>query len=56
MNLQGFEVINGFSGTMISGTQFTMAIGLLQSAIEDLAKVTKSPDDQWAYSSTGCAP
>ncbi len=48
MNLQGFEVINGFSGSMISGTQFNIAITLLQSAIDDLAKVTKSPDDQWA--------
>ena len=48
MNLQGFEVINGFSGTMITGTQFTLAIGLLQSAIDDLGKVTKAPDDQWA--------
>jgi len=48
MNLQGFEVINGFSGSMIAGTQFTMAITLLQSAIDDLAKVSKSPDDQWA--------
>jgi hypothetical protein len=48
MNLQGFEVINGFSGTMITGTQFTQAIALLQSAIDDIGKVTKSPDDQWA--------
>jgi hypothetical protein len=52
MNLQGFEVINGFSGTMITGTQFTLAIGLLQSALDDLGKVTKSPDDQWAVLQT----
>ncbi len=48
MNLQGFEVINGFSGSMLASTQFTMAIGLLQSAIDDLAKIARSPDDQWA--------
>jgi hypothetical protein len=48
MNLQGFEVINGFSGTMITGTQFTQAIALLQSAIDDIGKVKKTPDDPWA--------
>ncbi len=33
---------------MLASTQFTMAIGLLQSAIDDLAKIARSPDDQWA--------
>ncbi len=48
MNLQGFEVINDFSGSMLAGNQFTQAITLLQSAIDDLGNVTKSPDDRWA--------
>ena len=48
MNLQGFELINGFSGSLITGNQFTQAISLLESAIDDIGDVRKSPDDSWA--------
>lgn len=48
MNLQGFEVINGFSGSMLTGNLFTQSITLLQSALDDIAKLKKSPDDPWA--------
>ena len=41
MNLQGFELINGFSGSLITGNLFTQAIALLQSAIDDIGKVKK---------------
>ena len=33
---------------MITGNQLTLAIALLESAIDDIGKVKKSPDDSWA--------
>jgi hypothetical protein len=48
MNLQGFELINGFSGSLITSNLFTQAITLLQSAIDDINKLKTSPDDSWA--------
>ncbi len=52
MNLQGFELINGFSGSLITGNLFTQAITLLQSAIDDIGKLKKTPDDSWAVLQT----
>ncbi len=37
MNLQGFEMINGYSGSLLAGGLLNQAITGLQSAIEDLA-------------------
>jgi hypothetical protein len=39
MNLQGFEVINGFSGSLLAGNLFNRAIGLLESALQDIDKL-----------------
>jgi len=37
MNLQGFELINGFSGSLLASNLLNQAIGSLESAIKDLA-------------------
>ncbi|MGB7297606.1 MAG: hypothetical protein WBC70_18670, partial [Candidatus Aminicenantales bacterium] len=37
MNLQGFEVINGFSGSLLAGKLFNQAIDHLESALRDIA-------------------
>ncbi len=39
MNLQGFEMINGYSGSLLTGHRLEQSIVGLQSALDDLAKV-----------------
>lgn len=36
MNLQGFEVINGFSGSLLAGNLFSQAVDHLESALRDI--------------------
>jgi len=42
MNIQGFEIINGFSGSMIAGNFFSQAAGHLQAAIDELETLRKN--------------
>ncbi len=42
MNIQGFEIINGFSGSMIAGNIFLQAVNHLQAAIVELEKLCDS--------------
>jgi hypothetical protein len=46
MNLQGFEVINGFSGSLLAGNLFDRAIGLLQSALQDIDELKDRGGDK----------
>jgi hypothetical protein len=41
MNLQGFELINGFSGSLLASNLFNQAINHLQSAIGEIAELRK---------------
>jgi len=41
MNLQGFEIINGFSGSMIAGNFFSQSADHLQAAIDELESLRK---------------
>ncbi len=36
MNIQGFEIINGYSGSLLAGNLFNQAINQIKSAVEDL--------------------
>ena len=39
MNLQGFELINGFSGSLLASNLFNQAISQLQSALEEIGRL-----------------
>lgn len=53
MNLQGFEVINGFSGSLLAGNLFNRAIDLLESALEDIAGLRAKVGDKEALDRLG---
>jgi len=42
MNIQGFEIINGFSGSMIASNFFSQAAGYLQSAVDEIESLRKT--------------
>lgn len=46
MNLQGFEMINGYSGSLLASGLLSQAITNLQSAIEDLVKLRTNLHDR----------
>ncbi|OGD20087.1 MAG: hypothetical protein A2W03_00225 [Candidatus Aminicenantes bacterium RBG_16_63_16] len=46
MNLQGFELINGFSGSLLASNLLNQAIGSLESAIKDLAALREKIADR----------
>ena len=46
MNLQGFEVINGFSGSMLASHLFNQAIAYLESALRDINGAMERGDDK----------
>jgi hypothetical protein len=46
MNLQGFELINGFSGSLLASNLLNQAIGSLESAIRDLGALREKVSDQ----------
>ena len=49
MNLQGFELINGFSGSLLASNLLNQAIASLDSALRDLAALgDKVPDRAYA--------
>ncbi len=48
MNLQGFEIINGFSGSLIASNLFNIAINHLQSALLDIDKLRDRVSDKQA--------
>jgi len=41
MNLQGFEIINGFSGSLLASNLFNLAIRNLESAVTDLTALSE---------------
>ena len=43
MNLQGFELINGFSGSLLASNLLNQAIGSLESAVKSLAALREKP-------------
>jgi hypothetical protein len=45
MNLQGFEMIKGYSGSLLASGWLNQAVNLLQSALEDIARIRKVPHD-----------
>ena len=51
MNLQGFELINGFSGSLLASNLLNQAIGSLDSGIKDLAALREKTADK-AYAET----
>jgi hypothetical protein len=51
MNLQGFELINGFSGSLLASNLLNQAIGSLDSAVKDLAALRDKAADK-AYAET----
>ncbi len=51
MNLQGFELINGFSGSLLASNLLNQAIAGLDSALRDLAALGDKVPDR-AYSDT----
>jgi hypothetical protein len=53
MNLQGFEVINGFSGSLLASNLFNRAISDLESAIQDIAGLRQKVGDQEALDRLG---
>jgi len=53
MNLQGFEVINGFSGSLLASNLFNRAINLLQSGLEDIASLRDKVGDKDALDRLG---
>ncbi|MBN2408597.1 MAG: hypothetical protein JXE07_02575 [Candidatus Aminicenantes bacterium] len=46
MNLQGFEVINGFSGSLLAGNLFNQAVDHLESALRDIAGLKEKVGDR----------
>jgi hypothetical protein len=46
MNLQGFEVINGFSGSLIAGNLFNRGIDDLESAVREIAGLRNKVSDK----------
>jgi hypothetical protein len=48
MNLQGFEMINGFSGSLLASNLFNQAIRYLESAVKDLAELREKVSDKSA--------
>jgi len=46
MNLQGFEMIQGFSGSLLASGWLNRAVNNLQSALEDLARLCKGMHDR----------
>jgi len=53
MNLQGFEVVNGFSGSLLAGNLFNRAIDLLESAVQDIAGLKDKVSDIEALNRLG---
>jgi hypothetical protein len=53
MNLQGFEVINGFSASLLAGNLFSQAVGLLESALQDIAGLRDKAGDKEALDRLG---
>jgi len=48
MNLQGFELINGFSGSLLASNLFNQAIGQLQAALQEIARLRDHVSDKMA--------
>jgi hypothetical protein len=46
MNLQGFELINGFSGSLLASSLLNQAISHLESALKDIAKLRENVSDK----------
>jgi len=46
MNLQGFELINGFSGSLLAGNLLNQAIAGLQSALKDIEGMRGNVSDE----------
>jgi len=42
MNLQGFEMINGYSGSLLASWALNQAISQIESAVDDVAKIEKN--------------
>jgi hypothetical protein len=53
MNLQGFEMINGFSGSLLASNAFNQAIRHLQSAVDDIAGLREKVVDKAAMDALG---
>jgi hypothetical protein len=53
MNLQGFEVINGFSGSLLASNLFNRAINDLESAVQDIAGLKDKVGDKEALERLG---
>ncbi len=48
MNLQGFELINGFSGSLLASNLLNQAINHLESALKDIARLRENVSDKKA--------
>jgi hypothetical protein len=53
MNLQGFELINGFSGSLLASNLLNQAINHLELALKDIAKLRDNVSDKEALDVLG---